>query len=128
MGGSDAKRVLIVEDDSCYREAVKCFLAENGFDVAETDTVAGTRKLLKSDRFDVVLLDLDLKDGNGFDLLYDLPEEVRHRIIIMTAHGSISKAVSSIKKGVFEFLEKPLDYEIFLIHIDMCLRHNEPRP
>jgi two-component system, repressor protein LuxO len=104
------ERVLIVEDAATLSLVYEHVLGRAGHRVATAPTLMKARSLAAAERFSLVLLDLQLPDGDGLSLLAELhaaaPET---RIIVITANGSINRAVEAMRAGAFDFLVKPFD-------------------
>ncbi len=109
-----AIKVLIVEDEVLFARAVLKRLQKAGFECEHAETLQDGRAVAKQFLPDLVLLDMRLPDGNGMDLL---PELVASGIavIVMTAYGDISDAVTAIKLGANDYLKKPIDLEELLL-------------
>ena len=102
--------VLIVEDSASLRRIYTQYLANDGAEIEGVGTVAAAKAALEARSFAVVLLDLRLPDGDGFEVLQTIVDRrLNSLVIIMTAHGSIGMAVDAIRLGAFDFLEKPFD-------------------
>lgn len=102
-------RVLIVEDDAPLRLAVAKGLRGKGHRVLEASGCAEARAVVASERLDVVLLDLQLADGEAFDLLpVILKTDPSITVFIISGHGTIDTAVRALKQGAEDFLTKPL--------------------
>jgi two-component system, NtrC family, response regulator AtoC len=104
------KKVLIVDDEAGVREGLARVVASRGHSAHEASSLAEARAALLSTRFDCILLDLRLRDGDGLDLL----TEVRRRedgppVIVATAYGDSDRAIAAMKAGAFEYLTKPFD-------------------
>lgn len=99
-----------MEDDLSFGAMLQKWFERNGY-ASEWHATMGSaqERLFKSD-FDVILSDLRLPDGDGITLLNWLNERKRPiPVIIMTSYGEIQTAVSAIKLGAFDFLEKPIN-------------------
>jgi len=109
-------KVLIVEDEALFARAVVRRLQKSGYECAHVESLQDARNIVKQFTPDIVLLDMRLPDGNGLDLL---PEFVAKNavVIIMTAHGEISDAVTAMKLGALDYLKKPIDLEEMLLSI-----------
>jgi DNA-binding NtrC family response regulator len=115
-------RILIIDDEKSIREVFGVLLGEQGFlvEVAET----GRRGLEKARLFgpDIVLLDMNLPDLSGLEVLAGLRRErPEPGIIIVTAFGTIRNAVEATKLGASAYLEKPVDNEELLLEISRIL-------
>jgi DNA-binding NtrC family response regulator len=102
-------RVLVVEDDASIRFALAAGLRLNHHEVSEASGCGEALRILASERFDVVLLDLQLADGEAFDLLPVLRSlDPTLPVFIITGHGTIDAAVRAVKQGAEDFLTKPV--------------------
>jgi two-component system response regulator AtoC len=104
--------VLVVDDEPLIRQSLRAALAQEGWsaDAAGSAEEAWTR--FRQVRPDVVLLDLVLGTADGFDLLRKIRQEAPEtKVIIVTAHGSIQRAVNAIKQGAYDFIKKPFELE-----------------
>jgi len=117
-------RILVVDDEKGQRDILDAILRKEGYLVA---TVPGAREAmerLEAEEYDVVLSDLKMKGISGLELLESVLElEPRQCIVIMTAHGTIDSAVEAMKKGAFDYLEKPLDRETLLMTLKRAFEH-----
>ncbi len=104
------ERLLLVEDTSSLSMVYHGVLTRAGHDVACAYTLAEARVNFDRDRPRLVLLDLQLPDGDGIDFLKELQAEFpATRVIVITANGSINRAVQAMRAGAFDFLVKPFD-------------------
>ena len=106
---------LIIDDDRTFREAT-CFLIEESNHYAE-GVPSGQLGLarLKEEKFDAVLLDLNLGAENGLDVLTEIQKTYPDMPVVMfTAAGSVKTAVEAMRRGAADFLEKPFHSEQFL--------------
>ena len=103
--------VLIVDDEDTFRRNTEDFLSARGYETRGVATLADARQALQRGDGDVVLLDVQLPDGYGPNLLYETANmPVRPPIILITAYGDIEMAVDSMKNGAHDFLAKPIQY------------------
>jgi NtrC-family two-component system response regulator AlgB len=106
---------LVVDDDKTFRDAT-CFLIENEEHYAQ-GAASGELALsaLKEERFDAVLLDMNLAGENGLDVLAELLKSRPNLPVVMfSAQGSVKNAVEAMRRGAADFLEKPFQREHFL--------------
>ncbi|MDX1951830.1 MAG: sigma-54 dependent transcriptional regulator [Verrucomicrobiota bacterium] len=101
--------VLIVEDEPMLRKQAAAFLERLGADVTAVDTVTRARKVIEDLSFDFALLDVNLPDGLGTDLLREKVFPGNTGVIIMTAEGGVTGAVEAMKLGAVDYLAKPFD-------------------
>jgi two-component system, repressor protein LuxO len=107
--------ILLIEDTTSLQIVYRMVLEDAGHTVHLADTAADGMALFRDVEFDLVLLDLILPDRDGLDLMQEMlvlrPDT---RIIVITANGSINKAVEAMRAGATEFLVKPFDDIRFL--------------
>jgi two-component system, repressor protein LuxO len=116
---SDAPRVLMVEDSASLAEVYKAYLADTDYQVVSVETLGRAHATLGAYRPDIVLLDIELPDGNGMDFLAELEGgDDAPQVIVMTAHGTSDMAVNAIQLGAFDFLTKPFDAARLKVTLD----------
>lgn len=111
-------KILIIDDERSIRNSLREILTEEGYtvDVAE-DGLSGVKSAL-SNRYDVIFSDIKMPQMDGVEVLEKLVAEgVESPIVMISGHADISTAVGCIKKGAFDFIEKPLDLNRILITI-----------
>ncbi len=106
----DASFVLLVDDEPLLLRSLERILVRAGYEIALAESVEAAEPYLSDPRLDVVLVDLLLGPVSGLELLEKI-KSVRPEIevIVMTGHGSIESAVGCIRRGAFDYLEKPFD-------------------
>ncbi len=105
---------LVVDDDKTFRDAT-CFLIDGEGHYAE-GVATGEQALttIKEEKFDTVLLDLNLGRENGLEVLTEMLKVRPNLAIVMfTAQGSVSTAVEAMRRGAADYLEKPFQREHF---------------
>lgn len=103
------KRILIIEDDTLLSRSVTNWLLDASMESDCTTTIREALLRLRKTDYDLVLSDLKLPDGSGIRILDWLNENYKNiPFIIMTKHGDIPSAVEAVKKGAFEYLQKPV--------------------
>src|SRR3569623_303338 len=101
--------LLLIDDDASADGVVKA-LAQRGHEVRWARSMADGLKQFRADRADVVLVDTDLPDGSGQDVLIQVRLEDPTTMVVMTsARGTIEEAVDAMKQGASGFVRKPLD-------------------
>src|SRR5262245_21131882 len=101
--------ILIVEDDLLLRKQIAAQLERLGADVTVGGDLGSARKLIGEFGFDFVLLDVNLPDGRGTDLLKEKIFAPHTGTIVMTADGGVTAAVESMRLGALDYLVKPFD-------------------
>jgi two-component system response regulator PilR (NtrC family) len=107
-------QILVIDDEPDLRTLYELTLLREGYRVDTASTVQEALQLLNSQRFDVVITDMQLPDGMGTEILNHMKMQHRsERSIVITAHGSAENAVESLKAGAFDYLTKPVDLKQF---------------
>src|SRR5262245_14272778 len=120
---SSKRKLLIVDDDRLFCDAVKDYLSGDRLQVTAMASVETARQLCLNEKFDVVLLDNNLPDGNGLLLTPDILRfNDRTKIIMITAFPSFENAVEALKTGVWDYLLKPIDVDELQVNIERALR------
>jgi len=115
-------RVLLIDDDVDIRNTLSAALKRRGFrvDTAANIKTAGEKSVGK---YEVILLDVMLPDGNGVDFLRKIVKDTEHPpVIMMSGVAGIETAVESIRMGAIDFLEKPLSLDRVLVTIENVLK------
>ena len=106
--------VLIIDDEQLFAGAIKRHLEREHYQCSLAATLNEARNYLNSERNekkglrpDLILLDMELPDGNGLDFLSEIKDEAP--VIIITAYGDIKNAVAAMKNGASDYLKKPID-------------------
>jgi len=115
-------RILVVDDEKSIRNTLKDVLEYEKYEVSLAEDGPSGIDLFTQGSFDVVLCDIKMAKMDGIEVLQKLLEITTDvPIIMISGHGNIDTAVDSIKKGAFDFLEKPLDLNRLLITIRNAL-------
>lgn len=110
-------KIIIVEDKELMRRIVKIHLKPLDFKIDEAATLQEADRKIKQNNYDVILLDLMLPDGNSIRLFDKYPQKMASRTIVITANASIPSVVEAVKKGAFNYLEKPVDKELLIAQV-----------
>jgi len=102
--------VLIVDDEPDLCELLSITLQRMELSPRTANTVAVAQRLLKTERFDLCLTDMQLPDGDGLELVEWMQQHTQSvPVAVITAHGNMETAVRALKAGAFDFVSKPLD-------------------
>ena len=104
--------ILVVDDEENARTYIGDYLTGEGFEVLLAASLKEARTHLEQDNADIILLDVQLPDGYGPDLIEETVQlPIRPPIILITAHGDIDMAVEAMKNGAHDFLQKPIQFD-----------------
>ncbi len=118
----DSRRILIVDDERTILMTLEALLTRRGYEVETAGTASAGFKMLRTKSPALVLLDLQLPDGDGLETLDQIKTEFPNvQVIILTAHDSLSNAIESIKRGAYHFISKPYAPEELLSLVDQAL-------
>jgi two-component system response regulator PilR (NtrC family) len=121
--GALVPTVLVVDDEPDLLELVTLTLSRMNLQTRTAADLAGARKLLKSERFDLCLTDMRLPDGDGLDLVGWIQENrAALPVAVITAHGNVESAVRALKLGAFDFVSKPLDLGVLRKLVGSAIR------
>jgi DNA-binding response OmpR family regulator len=104
-------KVLIIEDDELAASLMSEYLADCGFLAKAVYTVTDGLSFIKNDSYDILLLDLNLPDFSGFDLLKEIKNRYALPIIITSAYSETSTKVKAFNYGASDYIVKPIDFQ-----------------
>lgn len=111
-------KVLIIDDERSIRNSMKEILSDEGYAVETAEDGALGYEMASKGHYDVIFCDIKMPGMDGMEVLDRLVSEGSESAIVMiSGHGDIDTAVESIKKGAFDFIQKPLDLNRLLITI-----------
>ena len=114
--------ILVIDDEKSIRNTLKEILEYEKFKVVLAEHGAEGLELYKKGGFDIVLCDIKMPEMDGLEVLEKIfEEEGDAQVIMISGHGNIDNAVEAIKKGAYDFIEKPLDLNRLLITIRNAL-------
>ncbi len=104
--------ILIVDDEQAIRFGYSKYLERRGYNIYESSCLTEAKQEITSRRYDAILLDLRLPDGNGLEWIQELRDNYQHMaIIVVTATNDVSLAVEAMKRGANNYLVKPIKME-----------------
>ncbi len=121
-----SKRVLIVEDDDITREILVSMLVNRGFACDQASNGRQALEMLGAEEYDVVVTDIAMPLMTGIELMEKSADlNLRASFIIITAYASLETALEALRKGAYDYLLKPLNFEDVAIKVKKLLEHKE---
>ncbi|MDD2541597.1 MAG: response regulator [Desulfuromonadaceae bacterium] len=109
---SQLHRLLIVDDEPRIRLSIRNMLDESGLEISECETGCGAITALETQEFDLVLLDINLPDISGLEVMeWISASKIQVSVIFVSADDSIDSAILALRKGAVEFVRKPHELE-----------------
>ncbi len=113
-----AMKILIIDDERSIRNSLKEILADEGYDVDVAENGAQGCAMVDKEKYSVIFCDIKMPEMDGMEVLDRLTQMgVDAAVIMISGHGDIDTAVDCIKRGAFDFIQKPLDLNRILITI-----------
>ena len=111
-------KILIVDDEPVIRSTLREILEYEKYEIEEAADAKKALEMLEKQEFKVVLSDIKMPGMNGIEFLDELQKKENDTPVIMiTGHGDVDTAVEALKKGAFDFIQKPLDLNRLLISV-----------
>lgn len=115
-------RILVIDDEQVIREGVDRALSKLGYAITKAEDGTIGIELLQSEEFDIVLTDLMMPGMDGFAVLDWIRENQPHiQVIVITGFATVSKAVSAMKQGAFDFVGKPFTPDYIRVVVDRAV-------
>src|SRR6202007_2354728 len=118
--------LLLVEDKNELRAMLRKALERNGHSVEEASAGSGALPKLRAKRYQMVLPDLKMPGASGLEVLRESKQsDSTIPVILLTAYGSVEEAVSAMKEGAFDFIQKPVDLDHLRLLVERATRQQE---
>lgn len=115
------RKILVIDDDESVSWVIRKALEPLGYEIETRGTIKSGLK--ESEKYQLILLDLILPDGNGIDAIMDIrvfnPDAL---IIIITAHGRMESVINAMKEGAYDYIEKPFDIEELKLVVERAFK------
>jgi len=118
--------VLVLDDDPIVLRSLTEYLGLEGYEVSAAQDLQTALSLLAEDRFSVVLTDVRLPEGTGFDVLEHVKGlDLATSVIMLTGYGTIEDAVRAIKMGAFDYVTKPVSDDEVKLSVERAIQQQE---
>lgn len=119
-------KILIVDDEARMRDSLKVLLSNEGYNIQTGCNGREAIECLNKDSYDMVLLDMVMPEIDGSQVMdYIKGQHLDPMVIIMTGHASVDSAVECLKKGAYDYLKKPFDFEQLLVRVKNTINQIE---
>lgn len=115
-------RILIAEDDSALNNGIALALRDGGTEFESVFDIKGARAALSAKKFDLIILDINLPDGSGFDFLRELREGCDTPVIMLTAHDMETDIVTGFELGADDYVTKPFSLAVLRARVGVQLK------
>lgn len=118
--------ILIVEDDAALSNGIVLALKDDNCTFVQAYDMAAAKQQVKSNSFDLVILDVNLPDGNGLDLLADIRKRLAWPVIVLTANDMETDIVTGFELGADDYITKPFSLMVLRARVGVQLRKGGP--
>ena len=109
-------KILVIDDERAIRNSLKDILGDEGYDVDVAEDGSAALDMVGKERYNVIFCDIKMPNMDGIEFLDKaIKEGIDSAIIMISGHGDIDTAVECIRKGAYDFIQKPLDLNRILI-------------
>ncbi|MFH1459662.1 MAG: sigma-54 dependent transcriptional regulator [Candidatus Omnitrophota bacterium] len=116
-------RILVVDDEPGMRQYLKKLLTDNGYQVEIAENGIQALEMINEKVLDLALIDFKMPGMDGIQLLAKIKAEHEHVIVIMmTAYGTMERAIQAMKLGAYDYLSKPFEVDAILLIIEKALK------
>jgi len=117
------KTILVVDDEKNYLVVLSAFLSEEGYETLTADNAQDALEIVESTDLDLVLTDMKMPSMDGIELLRRIKEKAPDLpVVMMTAYGTVEKAVEAMQLGAFNFIQKPFQNQTLKQIVDKGVR------
>jgi len=110
--------ILIIDDEAAIRSALREILEYEKYTVKEAEDGPSALKMVEKESFDLMFCDIKMPRMDGIEVLEKIRERgIETPVVIITGHGSVETAVEALKKGAYDFIQKPLDLNRILVTV-----------
>ncbi len=122
---SDSPHILLVDDEPRFAESLQQILQINNYSTTIASNGKEALDILNKKTFDLILLDIDLPDMTGVQIIeFARKSQIATPIIMMTGNATVDTAVQAMKKGAYDYLRKPIVHELLTASIEKAIKHS----
>ena len=121
------EKILIIEDDEIIREELGILLSNNNYSVSSSVDFLNIEKTIENINPDLILLDINLPDTNGYEVIKKIRKITNKPVIFVTSRNTTDDEIKSLNAGGYDFITKPYNKELLLLKIRKCLDEVNPK-
>ena len=121
-------KILCVDDDQYLTDLLRYALAREGFDVQMGHTGRDALKLIRGESFDLIILDVNIPDMNGFKVLSSLRTFSQVPVVMLTARAQDEDIIAGFGQGADDYVAKPFSVQVLVNRVKAVLRRAKPHP
>ncbi len=120
--------ILVADDDLAHRTMLRTLLSGWGYAITEADDGSSAMEAVRRQPFDLILMDIRMIRVSGLEALTEIKAyNPAIPVVIMTAYASVETAVQALKKGAYDYLTKPLDFDELRLTLERAMDHSHLR-
>ena len=124
MSSEKPFHILVVEDDLSHLKTLKTIISSWGYKTTEADDGTKAVQRVRERPYDLILMDIRMAEMSGIEALKQIKDyNPAIPILIMTAYSSVDSAVEALKAGAYDYLTKPLDFDVLKLTLERALEH-----
>jgi len=128
MNNKNRQTILVVDDDNAHRTMLRTLVGGWGYDIVEADDGSTAIEKVQERPFDLILMDVRMLKVSGLEALERIKAfNPAIPVTIMTAYSSVETAIEALKKGAYDYLTKPLDFDKLRLTIERAMEHTRLR-
>ncbi len=116
--------ILVIEDDDMLNAGICFNIQNNGWEAIPTFDLKTAEETIKNKEIDLILLDVNLPDGNGFEFSKTIKKETNAPFIFLTAHNIDEEILNGFDLGAEDYITKPFNIKVLLKKIEVILKRN----
>ena len=121
------EKLLTIEDDKTIRDELSILLTNNNYDVSSIEEFLDIEKWIKDISPDLILLDINLPNTNGYEVIIKIKKVTLKPVIFVTSRNTLEDELRSLNSGGYDFITKPYNKELLLLKIRKCLDEVNPK-
>ena len=121
------EKILIIEDDEIIRKELGILFSNNNYSASSSVDFLNIEKTIENINPDLILLDINLPDTNGYEVIKKLKKVTLKPVIFVTSRNTIEDEIKSLNAGGYDFITKPYNKELLLLKIRKCLDEVNPK-